>query len=276
MKKRIGFIGLGEMGYPMALNLLNAGYRLSAYDSRREPLLEIEKHGAIIARSPKEVAQSSDIVICMVLTASQVVSVFRGEEGALEGANPGMTFLIMSTIEPRIVQELSELASVKGINILDAPVSGAKRGAEEGTLSIIVGGPKAVFEECRPVFDALGKNIFYVGDIGMGEAAKLINNHLVLVNMLAVYEAMNLAQAAGVKTDVLLELIKKSTGNSWVIENWDLVKSWKETPRLDRTTQITFKDIKTLYKDIQITLNFARDLNVPLQLAGLSSQLGWF
>ena len=275
MEKRIGFIGIGEMGFPMVRNLLKAGYKVNVYDSREEPLLEIKKYGAVIARSPKEVALSSKTIICMVRTADQLVAVFSGKEGILDGANPDAIVIIMSTVEPRVVQELSGLAKVKGIKVLDAPVSGARQGAEQATLTIMAGGPRSTYEECRPLFEALGKNIFYFGDIGMGEVAKLANNHLVLVNMLAVYEAFNLAQVAGVKMDVLVEMIKVSTGNSWVIEHWDLVKSWKEDSQRVPLPGTKFRDIKTLYKDIQIMLNCARDLNVPLQLAGLSSQSGW-
>ena len=275
MGKRIGFIGIGEMGFPMACNLLQKGYTLTAYDAQKGPLLKMEKSGAKIAASPNEVARASEMVICMVLTTEQVISVIRGENGVLQGAHPDMIILIMSTIDPMVVKDLSKEANAKGVRLLDAPVSGAKEGAEAASLTIMVGGPKTAFEECRPVLQVLGKNIFYLGEAGMGEVAKLINNHLLLINMLAVYEALRLAQAAGAKIDVLLELIKTSTGNSWVAEHWDLVKSWKESSIPDGAIKNKFRDTKTLYKDIKMTLDLAKDLNVPLQLAGLSSQLGW-
>jgi 3-hydroxyisobutyrate dehydrogenase-like beta-hydroxyacid dehydrogenase len=275
MERRIGFIGIGEMGFPMVRNLLKAGYKVNVYDSREEPLLEMKKHGAVVVRSPKEIVQSSEIILCMVRTGNQLETVFRGKEGLLEGSNPDAIVVIMSTVEPRIVQELSELTRAKGIKLLDAPVSGARQGAEKATLTIMAGGPRSAYEECLPIFESLGKGIFYFGDVGMGEVAKLVNNHLVLINMLGVYEAFNLAEVAGVKMDVLLEMIKVSTGNSWIVEHWDLVKSWKEETERVPTPGSQFKDIKTLYKDIQITLNCARDLNVSLPLAGVSSQLGW-
>jgi 3-hydroxyisobutyrate dehydrogenase-like beta-hydroxyacid dehydrogenase len=275
MRKQIGFIGIGEMGFPMVSNLLKSGYAVAAFDLRSEPLLAIEKKGARIAKSPQEVAQSSQVVICMVLTTDQVVNVLQGEKGVFEGAAPGTIVLIMSTIDPMVVKKLSITADSRGIRLLDAPVSGAKEGAEAGNLSIMVGGPETAFEECRPVLETLGKSIFYLGEAGMGEVAKLVNNHLLLVNMLAVYEAMSLAQVAGIRTDLLLELIKRSTGNSWVMEHWDLVKSWKQESESQEMGAAKFRDIKTLYKDIQMTLNFAKELKVPLKLAGLSSQLGW-
>jgi 3-hydroxyisobutyrate dehydrogenase len=275
MRKQIGFIGIGEMGFPMVSNLLKSGYAVAAFDLRSEPLQAIEKKGARIAQSPQEVAQSSQIVICMVLTTDQVVNVLQGEKGVFWGAAPGTIVLIMATIDPMVVRKLSIAADSRGIRLLDAPVSGAKEGAEAGHLSIMVGGPETVFEECRPVLETMGKNIFYLGEAGMGEVAKLVNNHLLLVNMLAVYEAMSLAQAAGIRTDLLLELIKRSTGNSWVVEHWNLVKSWKQESKSQEMGAAKFRDIKTLYKDIQMTLNFAKELKVPLKLAGLSSQLGW-
>jgi len=275
MGKKLGFIGIGEMGLPMARNLLAQGYTLTAYDIQKEPLLKIKESGAEVASSPCEVARASDIVICMVLTTDQVISVIRAENGILQGAHPKMIILVMSTIDPLVIKELSRAAEAKGVRLLDAPVSGAKEGAEIGTLAIMVGGPKTAFEECQLILQALGKNIFYLGESGMGEVAKLINNHLLLINMLAVYEAMRLAEGAGINMDLLLELIQASTGNSWVIEHWDLVKSWKESLTSAKRVKAQFRDIKTLYKDIKMTLNLARDLNVPLELAGLSSQLGW-
>lgn len=265
--KTVGFIGIGEMGFPMAKNLLKGGYKLKAYNRSKDPLIEIEKHGAEIAKSPKEAAQFSEIVIILVRTTEQVVSVTLGKEGILGGANPGTIIIIMSTIDPMVARELSEKADAKGVNVLDVPVSGTKERAEAGTLTIMVGGPSEVFEDCRPILEVLGRNIFYVGDTGMGESAKLINNLFLLVHMNTAFEAMNLAQAAGIKIDVLRDLIKVSTGNSWVIENWDMVKSWKDNYKKGGTMDL-------MYKDILLTLKLGEDLRVPLHLSSLAKQLG--
>jgi len=266
MKRKIGFIGLGEMGFRMAKRLIGDGYKLIVFDVVEEPLLNLRDAGAQVAESSKEVAEKSQIIIVMVRTTAQAERVISGEKGVLEGATRSSTILLMSTIDPFAVKKLAELAQVKGVDLLDAPVSGAKQGAEAGTLTVMVGGNEAVFKECKPIFEALGKNIFYLGQIGMGESAKLINNLLLLVNMCAAYEAMALAKKAGVKMDVLFDLIKVSTGNSWVVDHWDMVTSWKDNYKPGGTLDL-------VYKDINLTLDLGENLRVPLHLSSLAKQL---
>lgn len=266
METKIGFIGVGEMGFPMAKRLINAGYKLSVFDMVKEPLVSLQNAGAHIGGSPKEVAEKSEIVIVMVRTTAQAESVISGENGVLAGALPGSTILLMSTIDPFMVKKLEGLAKGKDVGLLDAPVSGAKQGAEAGTLTVMVGGIEDVFRKCKPIFDVLGKNIFYLGDIGMGESAKLINNLLLLVNMCTAYEAVALAKKAGVKMDVLFNLIKVSTGNSWIIEHWDMVTSWKDNYKPGGTLDL-------VYKDINLTLDLGENLKVPLYLSSLAKQL---
>jgi len=266
METKIGFIGLGEMGFPMANRLIKAGYPLIVFDIVKEPLLSLQAAGAQIANTAKEVAQKTDRVIIMVRTTAQAERVISGENGVLEGATRGSIILLMSTIDPIASKKLAEMAKEKGIDLLDAPVSGAKQGAEAGTLTIMVGGEEEIFKKCRPIFEALGKNIFYLGENGMGESAKLINNLLLLVHMSAGYEAMALAKKAGVKINVLFDLIKVSTGNSWVIEHWDMVTSWKDNYKPGGTLDL-------IYKDINLTLDLGESLRVPLHLSSLAKQL---
>lgn len=266
METKIGFVGLGEMGFPMAKRLMNAGYQLTVFDIVREPLLSLQAAGAQIVDSVKDVAIKADRVIVMVRTTAQAERVINGENGVLEGATRGSTILLMSTIDPMMAKKLAELAQEKGVDLLDAPVSGAKQGAESGTLTVMVGGDEAVFKKCKPVFEVLGKNIFYLGQIGMGESAKLINNLLLLVNMCAAYEAMALAKKAGVRIDVLFDLIKVSTGNSWVFDHWDMVTSWKDNYKPGGTLDL-------VYKDINLTLDLGENLKVPLHLSSLAKQL---
>ncbi len=172
----------------------------------------------------------------------------------------------MSTIDPMMAKKLAGIAKEKGADLLDAPVSGARQGAETGTLTVMVGGAEEVSKRCKPIFDVLGKNIFYLGEVGMGESAKLINNLLLLVNMSAAYEAVALGKKAGVKMDVLFDLIKVSTGNSWVIEHWDMVTSWKDKYKVGGTLDL-------IYKDINLTLDLGENLKVPLYLSSLAKQL---
>ncbi|MHB8831946.1 MAG: NAD(P)-dependent oxidoreductase [Desulfobacteria bacterium] len=266
MKNKIGFVGVGEMGFPMAQRLIGAGYSLAVYDKSKEPLAALQASGANVCKSLKEVAQKSDVVIVMVRTTAQAENVLEGNLGIFEGAHPGLTVLLMSTIDPMVVQRLEGAAKGKGMALLDAPVSGARQGAETGTLTIMVGGDEGTFKKQKPVFEAMGKNIFYLGDVGMGESAKLINNLLLLVNMCAAYEAVALGKKVGLRMDVLFDLIKVSTGNSWVVQNWDKVISWKENYKIGGTLDL-------IYKDIDMTLELGENAKVPLHLSSLAKQM---
>ena len=256
------------MGLPMATNLIRAGYKLRAYDVVEHPLQDLRAQGAEVVNSSREVTQASDTVIIMVRTTEQVKEVLTGANGVLAGANKGSTILVMATIDPLVVREMAKLAAGMGIALLDCPVSGAKQGAAEAaTLTIMVGGAKDAFEASRPVFETLGKNIFYLGESGMGEIAKLTNNRLLLIHMNAVYEAVSLTTKAGAELESLFNLIKVSTGNSWVVEHWDMVTSWKENYQPGGTLDL-------VYKDMGIVLAFAESLRVPLHISSLAKQLG--
>ncbi|MFH1479700.1 MAG: NAD(P)-dependent oxidoreductase [Pseudomonadota bacterium] len=266
MEKVIGFIGLGEMGLPMAKNLIKAGYGLNIFDTNKRPLMELEKLGAHVLNSSREVARSSKIVMVMVRTPDEVREVIAGKEGLLTEAAPSSIILIMSTIDAGTAQEMSRLAGEKEVIVLDCPVSGGSPGAEAATLTIIAGGPEEVLESCKPILEVMGKNIFYLGEIGMGESAKLINNLLLGIYMSAAYEAVALAKKAGVKMDVLFDLLKVSTGNSWIIQHWDMVNSWKEH-------YVEGGSLDLLYKDIRLALAMGESLKVPLHISALCNQL---
>jgi 3-hydroxyisobutyrate dehydrogenase-like beta-hydroxyacid dehydrogenase len=267
MNKKIGFIGVGEMGFPMARNLLKAGYDCYIFDLDEKSLRALKKQGAHILSSPKQVAEISQTLIVMVRTTEQAMEVTTGKDGVLSGATPGLTILLTSTIDPLAAQEISKVASEKGVALLDCPVSGARQGAETGTLTIMVGGAKNVFQDSLPVLRVLGQNIFYVGESGMGEIVKLINNMIHLVSMNAVFEAMNLAKKTGVNLETLIEVIKVSSGNNWVIENWEIVSNWKKNYVPGGTLDLS-------YKDMGLTLALAESQRVSLPLAGLVKQLG--
>jgi 2-hydroxymethylglutarate dehydrogenase len=264
---QIGMIGVGEMGFPMAKNLIREGYGLSVFDVVEEPLLALEKIGAHVLDSPRAVAAASEMVIVMVRTTEQAERVIAAGDGILDGARPGTVILVMATVDPMAVRKWSQSAEEKGVTLLDAPVSGARQGAEAGTLTIMVGGPEEGFERAKPVLEVMGKNIFYLGDGGMGEIAKLLNNLLLLINMTAAYEAMSLAEKSGLRMDVLRDLIRVSTGNSWVMEHWDIVKSWKQDYRKGGTLDL-------IYKDIDLTLKLGEEIKVPLLLSSVAKQLG--
>ncbi|WP_299977986.1 NAD(P)-dependent oxidoreductase [Desulfobacula sp.] len=266
MEKAIGFIGLGEMGYPMAKNLINAGYKLNVYDIDKKSLRQIEKIGAQVAKSPMDVAACSEMVIIAVRTTSQVEQIIKGEKGVLANTGQLETIIVVSTIDPLIACDLAEQSEKKGLIFLDAPISGGKERAGTGDLTIMVGGSESGFQKYKKIFDVLGSHTFYLGDSGMGQYAKLINNMLLLVNMCAVHEAKNLANKVGLKSDTLFDLLKVSTGDSWVVNNWQIVRSWKEDYQKGGTLDL-------LYKDIDMTLSVAEIHEIPMFLSSLAKQL---
>ena len=172
MKKKIGFIGLGVMGKPMAKNLLKAGFSLCVYDMVPEPVKELVGAGAKAARSAREVGEISDIVITIVPSSKEVQEVYLKEDGVLAGIKAGSIVIDMSTIDPIVSQEVAALAQKKNVEMLDGPVSGGQGGAIEGTLTIMVGGKEEIFEQCKDIFAAMGKNIYYCGPVGSGEISR--------------------------------------------------------------------------------------------------------
>jgi 3-hydroxyisobutyrate dehydrogenase-like beta-hydroxyacid dehydrogenase len=267
MNDKIGFIGIGEMGLPMAKNLMESGYGVYFFDMNRDAMDELAKFGGTKCSSVGEVGESSEIIFVMVRTTAQAEAIVSGSSGLLDACRPGTCIIISSTIDPASVQKMAAEAENKDIRLLDAPVSGGKQGAEAGTLSIMVGGGKDVGEKFGAILDVIGKNIFYMGHIGMGEAAKLTNNLLLLIHMNAAYEAMDFAEKAGMDMDLLRDLLKVSTGNSWVVENWDMVTSWKKNYMPEGTLDL-------IYKDFKLASEAAQNLETPLHLGAVASQLG--
>src|SRR3989475_7829843 len=171
-KERVGFIGLGIMGKPMARNLLKSGHPLIVHSRSRAPVDELVGAGAVDGKSPRGVAQQSDIIITMLPDSPDVQQVVLGRDGVLEGIRPGSVLVDMSTISPLVTQEIAGAVTAKGAQMLDAPVSGGEKGAIEATLSIMVGGPEPVFTRVRPVFETLGKNIVHIGGGGAGQGGQ--------------------------------------------------------------------------------------------------------
>ena len=214
---KIGFVGLGIMGKPMARNLLKAGYELYAYDLVPAAMEDIKKEGANIVASPKEAAEKSDIVITMVPNSPHVKAAVMGENGVLEGSREGLIFIDMSSIAPTAAQEIGKACAEKGVRMLDAPVSGGEPGAINGTLSIMVGGEKDLFDECRDLLLKMGASAVYCGDLGAGNTTKLANQIIVALNITAVSEAFMLAVKAGVNPRTVFDAIKGGLAGSNVM-----------------------------------------------------------
>lgn len=265
IKEKVGFIGLGEIGKPMAKTLANKGFPLTVCGHiRKEPVEELKQLGAKAAKSCAEVAQLSDVIITMVHNTSQTEEVIFGEQGVLKGIEKGKAIVVMSTVESKFVQDLATRMAKDNIEVLDAPVSGAAARAEKGTLTIMVGGKNAVVERCRPVLEAMG-TIHHVGDVGAGLAVKMANNVLLMIHIFAATEALALGVKAGVELPKLLEIIRTATGNSSVIERWDFISGHLK-PRLKAGEEV-------LYKDVRMALELAKETGVTLPLAGLCCQL---
>jgi len=218
-KLRVGFVGLGIMGASMARNVLKAGFPLTVYNrtrSREKPLLEA---GARAGGSPAEVARASDIVLTCVSDTPDVREVVLGESGALKGAVPGTVIADMSTISPAAAREIAARCAKKGVDFLDAPVSGGDKGAREGTLSIMVGGSEEAFKRALPVFEAMGKTITRIGGSGAGQVAKLVNQVICAGNLLGCAEGLALAEASGVDPRGILAAVSQGAARSWILEN---------------------------------------------------------
>lgn len=216
--RSIGFIGLGNMGLPMVANLLRAGYRVHAYDVLPGALEAAVARGAVAAASAAEAAAAGDVSITMVPNSPDVEAAYLGPKGVLEGARRGSHAVDMSTIDPGTTRRVGERLAAAGVHFVDAPVSGGVPGAVAGTLTIMVGGDAGPVEAVRPVLSAMGKNVVHVGPLGSGEVAKICNNLVAGVSMIAAAEAFTLGIRAGVDPRILHDVIRTSSGSCWAIE----------------------------------------------------------
>jgi len=254
----IGFIGLGVMGKPMARNLIEAGFRLVLHNRSRGAVDELAKEGARAAASPKEVAAQSDIVITMLPDSPDVELVVVGKDGVFDGARRGMLLIDMSTSSPALARKLARDAEARGVDMLDAPVSGGDVGAANATLSIMVGGKTSAFDRARPVFAALGQNIVHIGDAGAGQIAKAANQIVVGLTIEAISEALVLAAKAGVDPAKVRQALLGGFAQSRVLDAHGqrmLERKFKPGAR-----------VKTHYKDLSIALALGQEYAVPLPL----------
>jgi len=249
--ENIGFIGLGEMGLPMAINLQKAGYQVCAFDVDKTRYLEAAKYGILACENPKDIAKKADkAVISIVRNYRQTESIIFSDDGILSAGKKGLIIIIMSTLDPASMKIFGEKVENNGCYLIDAPVSGAKSGAEAATLTIMTAGPKDILSICQNYFKNMGKNIFDFGSqVGAGQAAKLANNLVLAINMVAFAEGLRFAQEYNLAQDDFRKLINVSTGNSWVSQNWDSVKMWWEQYRPNTTLDIVYKDLFAIMKE---------------------------
>jgi 2-hydroxy-3-oxopropionate reductase len=258
MNKKIGFIGLGIMGKPMSKNLLKAGYDVTVCDINAAAVNEVVALGAKVATTPKDVAAQTEIIITMLPNSPQVKAVVLGENGIIEGARPGTIVVDMSSIAPLAAQEVAKALAAKNVEMLDAPVSGGEPKAIDATLSIMVGGKQAIFDECLPILKCMGASALLVGDVGAGNVTKLANQIIVALNIAALSEALVLATKAGVDPELVFNAIKGGLAGSTVMNA-------KAPLMLDRKFDPGFR-INLHIKDLANVMETAHDIGVPLPL----------
>ncbi len=256
--KKIGFIGLGIMGKPMAMNLIKAGFTLTVYDIRPELVKEVVAAGAKQGKSSSDVAAQSEVVITMLPNSPDVKKAVLGENGVLEGAKAGLILIDMSSIAPLVAKDVGAEAQTKGVEMLDAPVSGGEPKAKDGTLSIMVGGKKEVFEKAEDILKIMGASAVLVGDIGSGNTTKLANQIIVALNIAAMSEAMVLATKAGVDPEKVYNAIRGGLAGSTVLDA-------KVPLALDGNFKPGFR-IELHIKDLANALDAAHEIGVPVPL----------
>ncbi|MFJ4119072.1 3-hydroxyisobutyrate dehydrogenase [Pseudomonas psychrophila] len=268
----IAFIGLGNMGAPMARNLLKAGHSLNLFDLNKDILAELAALGGHVSASPREAAQGTELVITMLPAAAHVRSVWLGEDGVLAGIGAGVPAVDCSTIDPQTAREVAAAAAKQGVQMADAPVSGGTGGAQAGTLTFMVGASQALFDTLHPVLAQMGRNIVHCGDVGTGQVAKICNNLLLGISMVGVSEAMALGAALGIDSEVLAGVINSSTGRCWSSEVYNPWPGIVETAPASRGYTGGF-GAELMLKDLGLATEAARQAHQPVVMGAVAQQL---
>jgi 3-hydroxyisobutyrate dehydrogenase len=269
---RIAFIGLGNMGAPMARNLIRASHVLTVFDLNTKAVDALVSDGATAAESPRQAAAGAEVVITMLPTAANVRHVLTSDDGVLAGVSKGVPIIDSSTIDPASAREFGALAEKQGNIFIDAPVSGGTGGAAAGTLTFMVGGSVTAFEQVRPVLSSMGKCLVHCGDTGAGQIAKICNNLLLGITMAGVAEAMSLGEALGIDPKVLAGVINTSTGRCWSSDTYNPFPGIIETAPSSRGYTGGFST-ELMLKDLGLASEAAKSVKQPIYLGALSQQL---
>ena len=267
MSGAVGYVGLGKMGKAMAVNALQAGYDVSVYDVREQPVNELCELGAKAAANPKEIANHCQLIAVVVWDDAQVQQVMVGDHGILAGAQAGSLVIIHTTVHPATVRNLAKEISDRGLEIVDAQMSGGQAGAENRQLCFMVGGNREAFEQCRPLLASSGSNIFHMGALGMGAVMKLVQQTILCLNRLSAYEGMRLARAYGLDERLTQDVLGQSFAQSYVVDNWlDRFVVKDEDPRSREAFALVLHTITP-------ALQLAQELGIGLPLAALAQQM---
>jgi len=263
----VGYIGLGKMGKAMAANALRAGFEVTVYDVREEPVNELCELGAKPAPNPKEVASQCQLIGVVVWDDTQVQQVMAGDHGILAGAKAGSVIIVHTTVHPATVRNLAKEVRDRGLEILDAQMSGGQAGAENRQLCFMVGGNREAFEQCRPLLVSSGSHIFHMGELGMGAVMKLVQQTILCLNRLSAYEGTRLARAYGLDERLTQDVLGQSFAQSYVVDNWiDRFVVKDEDPRSREAFALVLHTITP-------ALELARELGIGLPLAALAQQM---
>ena len=264
-KKRVGFIGTGIMGRPMARNLLKAGYPITVHNRTESKARELLSQGAVWAATPSDVAANSDVVITCVTDTPNVKAVLLGQNGVIEKARPGLICVDMSTISPSATREMGDILQAKGITLIDAPISGGEIGAIEGKLSIMMGGLKEAVEEVRPIMEVMGRTVTHCGPLGAGQMTKLANQIMVIHTIMSIAEGLAFAEKAGLDLETTLKVTSAGAAGSHSLKALG--------------PKIIAGDLKPAFmvdlqqKDLRLVLEYAELLKQPLPGVALAKQL---
>ena len=267
---KVGCIGLGGMGKPIASRIVEAGFEVTVRDVRQAPVNDLLRLGATSAGSAREVAAASDVVLSSLSSLPASREVALGEDGVLAGATPGDVYIETSTVGPGFIRDLAAAGEARGVAVLDAPVSGGITQREQGTLTVMVGGEASTLERVRPVLEAFGGRVIHAGPSGSGATVKLLNNLTAASNIVAAMEALVLGVKAGLRVEVIREVISSSSGASRVFEA--MVDNVMTRDPVPPEGQLARQGLHTLVKDVTLACELAREVSVPLLLGSATAQ----
>lgn len=265
VSRKVGFIGLGSIGKPMANNILRKGYDLRVFDLRSEPMKELEARGAKLAKNPKELSSQVDVVITMVLGPRETREVVFGTNGVIEGLRPGSILIDMSTSSPTLTKEIAHKLGEIGCKMIDAPVTRGIPDAEKGTLVTMVGGDPTVLDQCRDILECMASEIIHIGTNGLGHAMKLVNNMICQTEIVSICGAFALGTQAGIDLHTLFDVITRGTGNSFMFQY--------KAPRILKRDFEPGGSVDIAYKDLDLATAMARDLGVPLLIPNVALEI---
>ena len=269
---KLAFLGLGNMGLPMAINLVNAGHEVRGFDLVQSQLDAFKEAGGSPANSAAEAIEGVEVIISMLPASRHVEALYLGEQGLIATANPNTLLVDCSTISPKVSQQVASIAKSKGFSMIDAPVSCGTAGAQAGTLTFMVGGEAKDLERARPLLEKMGKNIFHAGPSGSGQTVKVCNNMLLGIQMLGTSEALRLGIANGMDPKVLSDIMSKSSGRNWALELYNPCPGVMENVPSSKAYAGGF-GVDLMLKDMGLAIENADDLNASVPLGELSRQL---